>query len=88
MSDGSCKQFLEDLLLAVRQGLERKRTDSNSSVVSSGPGLTASSGHQESDERLPAGSSTPKRNDGRTQSIDDDMRYIGKIRGHVIVVFK
>lgn len=61
LSDASCKQYLEDLLAAVRRGLEHPRANSSSS--------------QTSVQVQPAGTSTPIRKEmERSQSIDDDMR--------------
>lgn len=42
LADHSCKQYLEDLLGAVRHGLERQRTTSSSSSIASLPPLEAS----------------------------------------------
>lgn len=67
LSDGSCKQFLEDLLGAVRKGLDRVRSSSTSSN-SSNPGKAPE----------PLASSTPQRPVPvfeRSKSLDDDMRY-------------
>jgi len=66
VSDPSCKQFLEDLLRSLRQGLGRRRTSSGSSSSSASSTM----------------SSTPKKSGGqlqRTDSMDSDMRYMKEI---------
>lgn len=77
LSESSCKQFLEDLLGAVRRGLERTRSTSSSSSKSSAP----------------AGASTPKRREqepelGRTQSMDEDARYSAKNYHRITIIHK
>lgn len=63
LSDASCKQFLEDLLAAVRKGLERSRSSSSSSQTTSTQVVP------------PMGTSTPlNRERERTPSMDEDMR--------------
>lgn len=65
VSDPSCKQFLEDLLRALRTGLGRHRTSSGSSSSSASSTM----------------SSTPKKSGNallRTDSMDSDMRYMQK----------
>lgn len=65
LTEASGKQYLEDLLSGIRQGLERRRSASTNS---------------ESSQSKPSGSSTPKQpvervERARTQSMEEDMRY-------------
>ncbi len=64
LTDGACKQFLEELLSAVRHGLERVRTSSSSRSKS----VPAS----------PATSVDPREVDAekeKNENYEDDMRY-------------
>jgi hypothetical protein len=59
-TEASCKQYFEDLLAAVCQGLERRRPSSSSTT--SAPSLQ---------EPKPSTSGTRQ----RAESVDHDMRY-------------
>ncbi len=64
LPDASCKQFLEDLLRAVHDRLQRRRTSSASSTHSN---------HSQTQVRR-VRSSTPK--DDADENFDEDMRYV------------
>jgi hypothetical protein len=67
LTEASARQFLEDLLVAVRHGLERGRKSSTSSVLSVASVANVSSAS-------PLVTSTPAR--PRTSSITEDMQYV------------
>jgi hypothetical protein len=61
LTDGSCKKFLEELLVSVRHVLEKRRERA-----------TSSSSNSSNASMPPLETSTPNR--GRKNSFDEDMR--------------